>query len=203
MLEDMRRELREKFERLKRGNSYSGSIDPKYYRAIPVPEDYPCECGLLEPHLTDVEKVKCRDSFCQLVYWAPLVQAPPFFARSTEKVLCFSKTPGGAVIGSVTGEYEFEGGKRCICETTDKPDVDISHELVGDFEVLEEVRFHKPVNTKVTGEFVVNDKTLREIEACYEEPFDVKPNIEKLEEIKTRINQKLGKARAGESSLSP
>jgi hypothetical protein len=59
-----------------------------------------------------------------------------WFVRSREKVLCFAKNPGEAIIGSVTGEGEFKGGKRCILETSDKPDVDLSDELVGDFGIL-------------------------------------------------------------------
>jgi len=161
-----------------------------YYRAV-FPENGKCECGLLTPHQTDVERVKVyEDGLAEVVYWSPLVNEPPVFYRSTEKVLCFSKTPGGAIIGSVTGERAFIGGDRCICETHGKPDIDISHVTVGDFEVLEEVRFKRPVKTKALGMFSVDQKMLKEIEAAYDTEYGF-PNIPKLLKIRRTINRKL------------
>lgn len=140
------------------------SRDSNYYRAFR--SDGKCQCGLLNPHLTDVEKVEKVNGHA-VKYWSPLMNEPPIFFRSTEHVLCFSKEIGGAVIGSVTGEHGFSGGHFCICMTTDKPDVDISDEEVGDFPVLEEVRFHKPVHTVLVGEFTVDKKLLQKIERAY------------------------------------
>lgn len=158
----------------------------KYYRAIQA--DGPCECGVLLPQWTDVEKTK-KVNGDVVSYWAPLVNEPPVFWRSTEKVLCFSKTPGGAIIGAVTGEIGFRKGIFCVCETTDNTDVDISDATVGDFSILEEVRFHKPVETKVTGTFVVNDKLLDKIGKAYgTEPF---LNINALLKIRDAINKQV------------
>ena len=144
-----------------------------------------------------MEKVECEEGkegkVCWVKYWAPIVNEAPIFFRSTEKVLCFSKTPGGAVIGSVTSEEGFTGGGRCICETTDEPTIDISDELVGDFSVLEEVRFHRPVETKLTGRFMVDKKLLNEIEEAYGhgEEWEGFPDTERLTRVRDGISKQI------------
>ena len=149
---------------------------------------------MLTPRETTVERVRCTEGekglYCEVVYWAPLVNEPPIFWSSTEKVLCFSKTPGGAVIGSVTGEDEFKGGRRCICVTSDTPTIDISDELVGDFQILQEVRYRNPVNTKTFGEFTVDDALLKEIATAYQTPWGF-PNLTRLKRIRSRINREV------------
>jgi len=162
--------------------------EQKYYRAFRTPE---CECGLLIPKETDVEKVETRGDYAFVKCWQPIINEPPIFFRSTEKVLCFSKTAGGAVIGAVTGETGFTGGKLCICETIEKPDIDISDELVGDFPVLEEVRFHRPVKTKVTSEFTVDAKLLKKITDAYHPEFSEFPDVDRLIKIRKEINRSL------------
>lgn len=139
----------------------------KYFRAIHLSPGEPCNCGMLTPYKTDVEKVEKINGY-QLKYWMPEVNEPPIFSRSTEKVLCFSESPGGAVLGATTGEYEFAGGRMCVCETTEKPDIDLSDEMVGDFEIVREVRYRKPVETDVTGPFTVNEKLLNRTTDAYQ-----------------------------------
>jgi hypothetical protein len=139
--------------------------NPRFFRAV-MPRDAHCTGGVIEPRMTEVEKVK-GDS---VIAWYPTTDSPPIFARSQEKVLCFARSPGGAIIGSVTGENGFAGGPRCIIGTDQKPDVDISKELVGDFGVIEEVRYHKPVQTVHVGNFTVNKDLLTRIEKAYENP---------------------------------
>lgn len=178
----MRRELRERYERL-RGNE-------KYYRAVRIPAGR-CKCGILIPRGTDVEKVEIiSDNLAEVKYWQPIVNEPPIFFRSTEKVLCFSKTPGGAVIGAVTGEIAFTGGRFCICETTEQPDIDISHVVVGDFSVLEEVRYRRPVDTRFVGESTVDDRLLKEIANAYETKSGF-PDVDRLVDIREKINREI------------
>lgn len=165
--------------------------EQKYYRAIQKIADI-CKCDTLIPKWTEVEETKEVNGHA-IKFWAPMVSEPPIFWRSEEKVLCFSKTPGGAVIGAITGEREFRKGTFCICETTDKPDVDISHEIIGDFSILEEVRFHKPVETKLKGCFVVGENLKTEIEKAYGigEEWAGFPNTDNLLKIRNRINSVL------------
>ena len=179
----------------------------KYYRAFPAPKGK-CVCGVLKPELTSVEKTRKVNGH-EVVKYYPVVNEPPIYWRSDEKVLCFSKTPGGAVIGSVTGERGFKGGNRCVCVTEEQPDIDISHEMTGDFPVLEEVRFKRPVKTEVVGEFEVTDKLLKQIEHAYNTPIktpiwengeivgweeneeETTIDLDKLERIKNRINRQV------------
>lgn len=154
-------------------------MDKKYYyRAIKIPESDKCNCGLLEPKFTDVE---ATDEKGYLKFWAPIVNEPPIFPRQTEKVLCFSETPGGAIVGAVTGEEGFNKGRYIICKTKnpEAPDVDLSKELVGDFFALKEVRFKRPVKTECITEIRIDDKTIEEIASNYEEGF-VSPNLLKV-----------------------
>lgn len=133
-----------------------------YYRATPTKEGE-CKCGLLTPKLTEVEKVKDG----HVVAWWPLANEPPIYKRSIEKVSCFAKTPGGAVIGSATGESGFKGGERCICKTTEKPDVDLSEEMHGDFAALQEVRYYRPVHAEAVGTFNIDKKLVKKIGKAY------------------------------------
>lgn len=183
-------------------------MQQKYYRAFPSIKGK-CTCGSLEPHKTDVERVRAVNGHEVVKEYFGMVNEPPIYWRSTETVLCFSKTPGGAVIGSVTGEQGFKGGNRCICSTTEEPEVDISDEPSGDFPVLEEVRFKRPVKTEVVGEFEVTDKLLKQIGHAYEAPMKCPiwkegevigwEEIEdetfidtgKLERIRNRINRQI------------
>lgn len=166
-----------------------------------------CSSGLLKPQLTDVEKVKDG----HVVAWWPLQNEPPIYKRSFEKVLCFAKTPGGAIIGSVTGESGFKGGARCILGTAEQPDVDLSDEMHGDFAALGEVRYHRPVPTKVFGTFKVDAKLLKRIGKAYSPPrwectgYNDKgkptyekyegesfPDEDKIKRLRDEINKKMG-----------
>jgi len=183
-------------------------VTEKYYRAIPSPKGV-CNCGLLIPRLTEVEEVIKVDGY-EVKKDYPLVNEPPIYWRSAEKVLCFSKSPGGAIIGSVTGERGFKGGNRAVCLTAEVPDIDISHDLSGDFPILQEVRFRRPVHTECIGEFYVTDELLHEIERAYNTPLkqpiwsngkivgweeteETFIDTDKLERIRRQINKALEK----------
>lgn len=164
--------------------------------------------GLLKPQLTDVEKVKEG----HVVAWYPMADEPPVYKRSTEKVLCFAKTPGGAVIGSATGEQGFKGGGRCIVGTNEKPDVDLSDEGHGDFSAVGEVRYYRPVPTKIVGTFKVDKTLLKRVGKAYSPPrytfvgttktgrpiyeldedAESFPDSDKIAEIRDEINRKMG-----------
>ena len=132
-----------------------------YYRAIHT-KDGACDCGLLTPEPTVVERVN--------EFGDPVYRFGTFWA-SPEEVLCFSENVGGAVIGATTGEEGFRGGEYCICKTEEIPDVDMTHVTIGDFEVLEEVRFKRPVMTTPVGAFKVTPELLAEIEKAYDCQF--------------------------------
>lgn len=163
----------------------------RFFRAVPLSAQT-CKAGILEPRSTDVEKT-VGDTVCT---WYPLVNTAPIFSRATEKVLCFAKTPAGAVIGSVTGESEFSGGPRCILETFDTPDQDLSENFCGDFHITEEVRFHKPVTVRKFAEFTVNSELLRDINRAYHEECaetdDFCIDETGLLQLRKEINRKLG-----------
>jgi hypothetical protein len=81
--------------------------------------------------------------------------------------------------------------------------------MTGDFPVLEEVRFNRPVKTEVVGEFEVTDKLLKQIEYAYNTPVktpiwengeivgweeneeETTIDLDKLERIKNRINRQI------------
>ena len=129
-----------------------------YYRAIHT-KDGACDCGLLTPELTVVERLN--------EFGEPIYRFGNFWA-SSEEVLCFSESVGGAVIGATTGEFGFRGGQYCICKTEETPEIDLTLEIIGDFLVLDEVRFKRPVETEKVGLFTVTPDLLAKIEKAYD-----------------------------------
>lgn len=138
--------------------------ESKYYRAIPtcIEALHPNENDELVPHERSVEKVKhLHDN-----YYTPVYEFKTYWSDFLE-VLCFSKHPGGAVIGACSGSKEFNKGHYTIYSTSKTPDQDLSLASSGDFPVIEEVRYTRPVPVEKVGEFTITDTLVEEIKEAY------------------------------------
>lgn len=79
------------------------------------------------------------------------------FELSETRELAASKTPEAAVFAQLRNLAEGSGNTATspltiyVYELTDTPDVDLSDAIVGDFALLEEVRYETPSETPIDG----------------------------------------------------
>jgi hypothetical protein len=100
----------------------------------------------------------------------PKYKFDTFWVSDTPE-LAASKYIGGAILGASSmirvGELFKTGAKVFVYEIKEKPDVDISHWGLQDFEWLEEVRYRRPVAGEYIGKFVVTKEFSDIIESFY------------------------------------
>jgi len=130
-----------------------------YYRAMYKPTDTP---GQIVPHRTMVERVDKDGNL--IVNW---IMGHPEFKPDFIETSAFSETPGGAIIGALSDPDGVRPGKLYIYRTTEEPDVDLSHETAGDFLVIDEVRFNRPVDAELIDTFEATPELVAELEGAY------------------------------------
>ncbi len=133
--------------------------DDFYYRAIPVRLDE----DIVVPKKSPKEAV---DDEGDLV--VDFMNNTPIYHKESSKSSCFSESIGGAVIGAMTGETGFNKGTFYIYRTdAKKPEVDLSDYSMDDFEVIDEVRFERPVDVEYVGKINIDSEDLKYISRCY------------------------------------
>ena len=102
--------------------------------------------------------------------------------------ICGSKYIGGAVLGSLSMFINNHAKKLdgiYIYEIEEKPDKDISHWSLQDFEYLQEVRWRRPVKGIYIGKVILTDEQLGLIKLYYE----YMSSIENEEEYDERFDK--------------
>lgn len=104
------------------------------------------------------------DSSGNLKFYYPLVDCSPSFPISKVKESCFATTIEGAMFG-----YFSKGGKAgnyYVYATNERPDVDLSDEMVMDFGTIEEVRFRRPVSVFPLCTLYISKKIIDKMGSC-------------------------------------
>jgi len=99
----------------------------------------------------------------------PIFKYDTFWISDKPEVAA-SKTIGGSVLGlySMFVQHGKNPGIFYIYQINDKPDVDISHWDIGDFALLQEVRYRKAVQGHYIGQIKVTDDMKKIFRAYYE-----------------------------------
>jgi len=123
-----------------------------------------------------------------LNFWYPLSNSPPIFRSSNILESCFSKTPAGTLFGVFS-----DGGKAgtyYLYSTSEKPDVNLTHEMVQDFGVIEEVRYRRPVSVQLEGKLSIPKSVINDILQCHVETEEGESffNDEEGYQLKKQIN---------------
>lgn len=143
----------------RRKDDYPSNIT--YYRAIHDSNFSDSDKKLLQPKPTPHE----MDRDGKVVY--KIYCDEPVFARSDEPILAFSKTKEGAVTGAVTSDKGFRKGVFHIVKTKEKPDVDLSEQQIGDFYIIKEVRYKKPIKVSYVEKVEVSPEATRKVANYY------------------------------------
>lgn len=148
--------------------------DPYFYRA----EHAPIDGEIIRVKKSTKEAVTEEGNLD--IMWLP--NGHHEYRAETSKDTSFSDTIGGAVLGAITGETGFNKGPFYIYRTTEKdPEIDLRHETVDDFIVIDEVRFERPVKVEFVGKFEVSDELLESIKLCYKHEI-TKEEVERFKE---------------------
>ena len=128
----------------------------------------------------------------------PEFHTDDIIARSTTPEISASKTIGGALLGvwSMLNHYGSLTGnnKIYIYSINEKPNKDLSHVRVDDFEYIQEVRYKKPVEGNYIGYFIFDNNFNKNAENFYErftgEPWDeyTEEQVEMLEDFHRLIS---------------
>ena len=101
----------------------------------------------------------------------PIYKYDTFWVSDTPEVAA-SKYVGGAVLGASSmfrvGEKLTPNSILYIYGINQKPDVDISHWRLQDFEYLEEVRYRTPVDGIYLGKVILRTDMVKIIDSFYE-----------------------------------
>jgi len=148
--------------------------DPYFYRA----EHAPIDGKIIQPKKSTKEAV--TDDGSLDIMWLP--NGHHEYRAETSKDTSFSETIGGAILGAITGETGFNKGPFYIYKTAEKdPEIDLRHEIIDDFAVIDEVRFERPVKVDFVGKFEVSDELLKSIKLGYKHEI-TKEEIEHFKE---------------------
>lgn len=81
-----------------------------------------------------------------------------------------SHTVGGAVLGlfSMLKQHDKTSNIFFIYAINEEPDIDISHWDMGDFALLQEVRYRRPVRGEYIGKVIINSYMREKLNAYYE-----------------------------------
>jgi hypothetical protein len=90
----------------------------------------------------------------------PIMATGDIWSRSTTPEIAASKTVGGAILGLWSmGRSQGTSIKNgYLYEINEKPQKDLSHLRIDDFEWLKEVRYTNPVKGVYVGEFVYTEE---------------------------------------------
>jgi len=102
----------------------------------------------------------------ELSYWYPVTNSPPVFPISNIPETSFATTIEGALFG-VCSNGDCVEREYYVYSTDEKPDVDLTDEMVADFGVIEEVRYRREINVTEHCHFVLPKKMIDKINKCY------------------------------------
>lgn len=130
-----------------------------------------------------------------LKFWYPLANCAPIFPTSNVKESCFATTIEGAMFGYFSGG-SGKAGNYYVYATNERPDVDLSDEMVMDFGAIEEVRYRKPVSVSLLCSIHISKKIIDRIGSCQVETefgdvfFDDESAYKIKREIRRWLEQK-------------
>lgn len=130
-----------------------------------------------------------------LKFWYPLANCAPIFPTSNVKESCFATTIEGAMFGYFSGG-SGKSGNYYVYATDERPDVDLSDEMVMDFGAIEEVRYRKSVGVFLLCSIHISKKIIDRIGSCQVETefgdvfFDDESAYKIKREIRRWLEQK-------------